>query len=163
MAGTNSGYFPYIGSNESTGITVGSNGVNCPEQCRLVTGSELSNQYDHGKINQMYRTEAIPSYYCVINKTTPLPPYLQSEKDAQVFMIQQSTGDHGLNGYSVYEATEYEIYNTPRSDYMFQVFNSEPSCTNDPYDPRDPLNGHGGGHQKDGCNPQRTLNWFTFK
>ena len=164
MAGTNSGYFPYMGSSESTGTVVGVNDVNCPQQCRLVTGSEVTNQYDHGKSNQLYSVQNIPSYYCVVNSTTPLPPYLQSEKNARAFRVEQIFGDSKQPiGFSANEVFEDEIYNNPRADYMIQVFDTEPTCTNDPYDPRDPLNGHGGGHQKDGCSTQKTLQWFSFK
>jgi hypothetical protein len=166
-------FFPTLGNQSVTGTVSGNNIVDCPNACRLYTGAAMYFLGDYNKGTQnVYPVNSIPNYYCAVNSGPPIGHSQRPEGyNSRVFWI---TSTNWADGFHTQEATEEEVYTSPQSQYMHQVFNATVQCDNDappivsppvppvvdpppstpPAPPYDPMN----------CaNFQDSLTWFRLK
>jgi len=158
-------FFPPPGVTGSyTGNVMGSNIVNCPTDCKLNNGSPIYYLHeDHPSYSNIYPIQNIPNYYCVINSGPPIPHIQRPEGYTQNAFYITST-DWQLGNTSS-EVSIDEMYDNPRSDYMFNAFNSSTSCSLEQPTTDPPLSGDLPTLPKNplSCiNFQDSLNWFRL-
>lgn len=154
--------FPYASSTiRTTGFVQGTNAVSCPQQCQLFNGSGIYNKDDAfggpGNYNNIYDIDDIGGYYCAIYNGPPLNHTAAPEGyESNYYLI--TSNDWG-SGFSTEEVPEDEVYTNPRTNYMFQNFNSSATCVNrvPPTDNPVPTL-----PTRDCQAPQSTLTWFRL-
>ena len=149
--------FPTPGNNAVTGYINGQNIVGCPDQCHLYQGAPIYNTNDAGTHGNVYNMSDIGGYYCAINSGPPIPHTQRPEGyTTKYYHVWSNDWD---NSYSVEESTEDEIYQNPQTNYLYNTFNSTPTCVDEhlstPAPPPDPS---GSCYE----NPQQSLSWFRL-
>jgi len=149
--------FPTPGStNFLTGFINGFNNAQCPQECRLMQNSPIYNKNDYATHNNIYNMEDINGYYCAINSGPPIP-HTQHPEGYTTQYFYLSSNNWSTGNASEY-ATEDEVYTNPRSDFLFNAFNTSPSCVNEfpPDVPAPPIDGG------DCAQVQNSLTWFRL-
>lgn len=156
--------FPSPGeANSSTGFVVGSNQVSCPLACRLTTGAPIFNSSDANRgRNNTYQVSSIPSYYCIINSGPPIPHTQLPDNYQQNAYYITPPSDQGWGvGEVVSPISLDEPYTAPRSNFMFNAFNSTVACQNTPPPLAPPTLPHPPPPHP--CHRlQNSLNWFRI-
>lgn len=150
--------FPTPGSvTYPTGYINGSNVVVCPQQCRLQQNSPIYNKNDYASRNNVYNMDDIAGYYCAVNSGPPIP-HTQRPEGYQTQYFYLSSNNWGIGNSSEY-ASEDELYTNPKSDFLYNTYNSTPSCVSSlppdvPVPPTDP--------DASCVTPQSSLTWFRL-